>query len=216
LIALAAALVVTFSPNPSHFGQLVTATVQGGGTPSFKPFTVRERHGNTYVLQCLDPACVPGAGGRTIQVGGSKVVILPRASAKQVQTPLRSFRRQTELPKATYRVAPSLLRALLLAGAAALGLLAVVLSWPFLRRLVPERRDERTPLERALDRVRESLRREQADRRRALDLLARALGRDRSAREALELAWSQPEPDSRRIEQLVDAVTPVAAREGGE
>ena len=60
MIALAAAVVVSISPNPSHFGELVTAKVQSGPAPSFAPFVVRGRHGGTYVLQCLDPACVPG------------------------------------------------------------------------------------------------------------------------------------------------------------
>lgn len=215
MIALAAALVVTFSPNPSHFGQLVTATVQGGAAPSFKPFAVRERHGNTYVLQCLDRACVPGPGPRTLRVAGGKAVVLPRASARQVQRPLRSFRRQTDLPPVSYRVAPGTLRVALLSCAAVLSVLAVVLAWPLLRRLVPEQHDARTPLERALDLVRASLRRGQSDRRRALDLLARRLGRDRRARQALELAWSRPEPDSLRIEQLVDAVQQSAARKEG-
>ena len=195
MIALAAALLVTFTPNPSHFGQLVTARVQGAGEPSFKPFLVREQHGSTYVLQCLDPACLPGPRPRTLRVAGA-----------QVARPLRSFRRQTTPPPTSYRIRPSLLRALLLAGALVLAAAAVGVAWPLLRRLVPEPHDDRTPLQRALDLVRASLQRDPEDRRRALDLLARTLGRDPGADEALGLAWSRPEPEPQQVEQLVEHV----------
>ena len=204
MIALALAVAVTFSPNPSHFGQLVTARVPGGGTPSFKPFDVRQQHGDTYVLQCLDPACVPGPGPRVLTVAGARLVIVPRATAAQVAHPLRSFHRQTQAPPLSYRVRPSLLRGILLALGLALIALAVAVAWPLLRRLVPEAHDDRTPLQRALDLVRGSLARAPADRRRALDLLARALGRERAAREALDLAWSRPEPEPERISRLAD------------
>ena len=204
MIALAAALVVTFSPNPSHFGELVTAHANGAGTPSFKPFVVREQHGDTYVLQCLDPVCAPGPKPRVLTVAGARVVIVPRTTAAEVRHPLRSFRRQTTVPATTYRIDPGLLRALLLACAAVLVVVAAAFAWPFLRRLVPEDRDERSPLERALDLVRGSLGRSGPERRRALDLLARTLGRERAARDALDLAWSRPEPDPGRVEGLVE------------
>jgi hypothetical protein len=206
MIALAAAVVVTFSPNPSHFGQLVTARVQGGPAPSFAPFAVRERHGDTYFLQCLDPACAPGPGPRRLRVAGNRVVVLPRTTAAQVEHPLRSFRRQTAAPPVSYRIKPTLLRALALVLAAGLAAGALVLVWPVGRRLVPVPRDDRTPLQRALDLVQESLRRDPRDRRRALDLLARALGRDPRARGALDLAWSRPEPDPSGISSLVETV----------
>lgn len=206
MIALAAAVVITFSPNPSHFGQLVTATVQGGPAPSFAPFAVRERHGDTYVLQCLDPACAPGPGPRRLTVAGKRVVVLARATAAQVEHPLRSFRRQTAAPPTSYRITPALLRTLALALAAGLVAVALVLVWPVARRLVPAPRDDRTPLQRALDLVRESLRRDPRDRRRALDLLGRVLGRDPRARRALDLAWSRPEPDPAGISSLVETV----------
>jgi hypothetical protein len=207
VIALAAALaVVTFTPNPSHFGELVTAHVQRGQAPSFAPFAVRARHGTTYVLQCLDPACVPGPRRRVLTVAGSRVVVVPRASASQVERPLRSFRRQTAVAAPTYRIRPVLLRTLLAALAALLVACAAGVAWPLVRRLVPEARDERTQLERALDLVRESLRRDQRDRRRALDLLGRVLGRDPRSRRALELAWSQPDPDPGRVAALVETV----------
>jgi hypothetical protein len=206
VIVLAAALVVSLSPNPSHFGDLVTARVQGGATPSFVPFSVRGHHGDTYVLQCLDPRCVPNGASKTFLVGGAHLVVLPRTTAGEAAHPLRSFRRQTQVPPPSYRIAPTLLRALLLLGAALLVAAAFAVAWPLARRLVPERRDERTPLERALALVRASLRRPPQDRRRALDLLARVVGRDPQARQVLELAWSRPDPEPARVEALVDAV----------
>jgi hypothetical protein len=206
VIALAAAAaLVTFSPSPSHFGELVTARVQGAASPSFAPFVVREQHGNTYVLQCLDPVCVPGPKPRVLRVAGTRVVIVPSTTAAEVAHPLRSFHRQTTPPPTSYNIRPGLLRALLLGGAALLVAVAVVLLAPLLRRLLPEPRDDRTPLQRALDLVRASLTRGSEDRRRALDLLARAVGRDRS-RAALDLAWSRPQPDAARIESLVESV----------
>lgn len=206
MIALAAAAaLVTFSPNPSHFGELLTARVQGPASPSFAPFVVREQHGSTYVLQCLDPACVPGPNPRVLHVAGTRVVIVPSTTAAEAAHPLRSFRRQTTQPPTSYSIQPGVLRALLFAGAALLVLGAAVVLAPLVKRLVPEPRDDRTPLQRALALVRASLARGPDDRRRALDLLARAVGRDRS-RAALDLAWSRPQPDPARIESLVDSL----------
>jgi hypothetical protein len=210
MIALVAALAVSFSPNPSHFGELVTASVQGAGSPSFKPFVVRGQHGDTYVLQCLDPACVPGPGPRRLRVAGARVVIVPRTTAAEVAHPIRSFHRQTSPPPPSYRIRPALLRVLLPAAAALLVAAAAALAWPLLRRLVPEPHDDRTPLQRAVDLVRASLRGAPEDRRRALDLLARTLGREGDAGEALELAWSRPDPEPQRVERLVERVEPKA------
>lgn len=205
IVLAAAAALVTFSPNPSHFGELVTARVQGAASPSFAPFVVRAQHGDAYVLQCLDPVCVPGPKPRVLRVAGARVEIVPSTTAAQVAHPLRSFRRQTTPPATSYTIGPGLLRALLFGGAAVLLEVAGVLLFPLVKRLLPERRDDRTPLQRALDLVRASLGRGPGDRRRALDLLARAVGRDGS-RAALDLAWSRPQPDPVRIEALVDSV----------
>jgi hypothetical protein len=207
IAAALAAVVVTVSPNPSRFGQLVDATVHGAGpAPSFKPFLVRAQHGNRYVLQCLDAACVPGPGPRVLRVAGTRVVIRPRTTNAEVAKPLRSFRRQTQIPPTTYRVRPAVLRTVLAVAVAALLALAVVLLLPVVRKLVPEPRDDRTPLERALALVRASLRRDAPDRRRALDVLARALAGRAAARDALDLAWSRPAPDEKRVEHLLEEV----------
>jgi hypothetical protein len=205
--AVVAALVVALSPNPSHFGQLITASVTGPGTPSFAPFAVRARHGDSYVLQCLDPACVPGPGPRVLRIGGRRVVIVPRATAAQVSSPQRAFRHQTTSPPPSYRISPRLLRVLLLLAALALAGVGACALWGPDRRLLPDRRNERTPLERALALARASMRRSVEDRRRALDLLARALGsRGPAAHDALELAWSEPDPAPASIEGLIERV----------
>ena len=192
-----AAAAVTFSPNPSHFGELVTATVHGAGALP---------HGRRHELQCLDPACVPGPGRRVLHVAGARLEIVPRTTAAEVAKPLRSFRRQTEIPAASYRVRPGRLRAVLGIAALVLVVLAAVLLAPVARRLVPGPRDDRTPLERALALVRASLRRDPADRRRALDLLARALGDRAGERDALDLAWSRPSPGDEQVERLLERV----------
>jgi hypothetical protein len=206
VIALAAAAVVALSPNPAHFGEPITAHVTGGPAPSFKPYSVRSQNGETYILQCLVSACLPGPGPKVLTIGGTRLVIVPRATEKQVAHPLRSFHRQTTPPPISYTVRPAVLRAILLGAVLLLLAIGLAVAWPLLRRLIPEPHDDRTPLQRALDLVRSSLSRSPSDRRRALDLLARAVGRKPAAGEALELAWSRPDPEPRRVEQLVDRV----------
>jgi len=206
IAAFAAAVVVALSPNPSHFGEIVTATVSGAGSPDFAPFAVRGHHGNVYELQCLDPACVPGPGPRVVRVAGRRLVIVPRTTSAQVADPLHSFRRETTLPPPAYRIRPALLRALLFAAAVVLAAVAVLAVWPAVRRLAPAHVDRRSPLQRALALVRTALGRSAEDRRRALDLLARSLGHEAPVAETLDLAWSEPDPEPTRIKQLVEQI----------
>jgi hypothetical protein len=206
LSAFAAALVLSLVPNPAHFGDVVTAKLGPGSPPSFAPFAIRAKHGSTYELQCLDSACAPGAGGRRFTLGGKALVILPRATNHETEEPLRSFRRQTSLRPTSYTIRPRLLQGFLFGIAAALIALAIIVTWPLFRRLVPEPVDPRTPLQRALDLVRASLRRSSDDRRRALDVLGRALAGRPLARDALGLAWSRREPDVSQTESFVDSV----------
>jgi len=126
VIALAAAAVVALSPNPAHFGEPITAHVTGGPAPSFKPYSVRSQNGETYILQCLVSACLPGPGPKVLTIGGTRLVIVPRATEKQVAHPLRSFNRQTTPPPISYTVRPAVLRAILLG--AVLLLLAIGLA----------------------------------------------------------------------------------------
>jgi hypothetical protein len=208
--ALVAAVVVALAPTQIHFGDLVTATVRGAGEPSFAPFSVREHRGNTYVLQCLSARCVPGSRGRIVTVGAAHVLIQPRATAAQAQTPLRSFRRETAALPTSYRIDPSLLLALLLAAAGLLFAAAAFFAAPLVRRSLLEPRDRRTPLEHALELVRASAGRGSEDRRRALDLLGRALDRKAAARDAYALAWSEPEPEPHQVEAFADSLEPNA------
>jgi hypothetical protein len=202
-----AALAIALSPNPAHFGQLVTAHVTGSAAHvDFAPFAIRSHHGSDYVLQCLDPVCVPGPGVVIVAPKRLHAVVLPRATEAQVQRPLRSFHRQTALPAPSYRMRPSTLRLLALALAALATAGAAALLWPMLRRLVPEHVDDRTALEQALDLVRASLRRDGEERRRALDVLARVLGGGTLQDDALALAWSEPDPDPDRVSALVERV----------
>jgi hypothetical protein len=133
-------------------------------------------------------------------------VITPRTTGAQVTHPLQSFRRETTLAAPSYWIRPGLLRTLLLVAALLLASLAALVAYPVVRRLIPEGVDERTPLERALALARASIGRGGEDRRRALDVLGRALAEDTRARDALDLAWSQPPPEPERIAELVEQV----------
>jgi hypothetical protein len=138
------------------------------------------------------------------------VRVVPRATARQVAHPERSFLHPTALPPPTYRFAPSTTRDVLFALAAVLVLVALLLVRPLVWRArvrAPEPQPEQ--LARALALVRASLTRSQADRRRALGLLSRALRRRHEpavGQAAADLAWSEPEPDPRRMEDLVDRI----------
>jgi hypothetical protein len=71
------------------------------------------------------------------------------------------------------------------------------------------REAELEPLARALALVRASLTRPAPDRRRALGLLSRTLRRRQepaTGQAAADLAWSEPEPDPRSIEALIDQI----------
>jgi hypothetical protein len=184
------------SPNPSHLGDLVTVVVAHGTSPAFAPFAVRSHDGDRYVLQCLDPACVPQGRARRIVVPGlPPIVVVPRVTAREVARPAASFRRETTLPPPRYRIDPTLLRALLAVAAVVAAAFAAYL-------LRPARRDRRSALERALVLARASAGRPPDDRRRALDLLGRAAGDGR----ILVTAWNAPEPTPERVLAIADAV----------
>lgn len=197
--------IVAVSPNPSHFGQVVEVTVRGHGEPGFLPFAVRGRHGSTYDLQCLAAACVPGAKPRTLTVDGARIEIVGRVTNRQVADPPRFFEQETRVPPPSYRIAPATLQVVLLVAAAILVAVAVWLARPAVRRALQRFEAEHTPLERALLLARASLRRSPEDRRRAVDLLARTAPTARRPG-ALELAWSEPDPDTGRVEALIRTI----------
>jgi hypothetical protein len=232
----------SISPRPTLFGDVihatvtvtapVVATVDGG----FAPFRV-VRSSSSHIqgragvvttwhllLQCLEAACAPGPGRRTVPLASARVragasvlvarlpsvVVAPRVSARQVADPEASFLHPTAPLPPTYRFSPGTIRTVLFAAAALLVLGAAALLVPLARtrpRLPGE--VELDPLDRALALVLASRTRAVPDRRRALGLLARALrrrGRPSEARAASDLAWSKPEPQSDRIMDLADRV----------
>jgi hypothetical protein len=117
------------------------------------------------------------------------------------------FQADTTPPPLTYRWAPATF-ATVLDGLAALFALAAVgigasQALGRARRRRPAAADA---LERALRLAREAETLPAPDRRRALDLLARLLGRDGLSRTASQLAWSEPEPESDEVEELVSEI----------
>jgi hypothetical protein len=208
------------------------ATVQGG----FSPYQVlgsrstSSRAGDvvttvsTFDLQCLEPQCAPGPGARRIALAPSRVLVgsrvlnarfarvlvETRATAEQVAHPERSFLHPTTPARPVYRVSPGTARALLLVAALVLVLVAAILLRPLARRRQAQSREPQPDsLARALVLVRAARSRPPPDRRRALGLLARVLrrrGDAPDARAAADLAWSEPEPDSDRMQRLADHV----------
>ncbi len=203
--------------------------------PGFAPFQVLRSSTSSqgsgvvvttwrYDLQCLDASCAPGAGRRLVplasshvRVGSSTVIarfpavsVVPRATAKQVANPQRSFLHPTSPVPPTYRFSPTLIRRTLFGATAVLVLVAAALLVPL---ALPKRgvrsREDIDPLGRALALVRASLSRPPPDRRRALGLLSRTLrrnGESQVARAAADLAWSEPEPDPARITSLIERI----------
>ncbi len=177
-----------------------------------------------FTLQCLQPQCAPGPGVRGVPLAPSRVrvgresalarfpvvQVVPRVTAQQVSRPNSSFLHPTTLPAPTYRVSPTIARAVLLAAALVLVLVALVLLRPVVLPARPRAAEpEPEALGHALALVRASLTRSAADRRRALGLLSRTLRRRHeaaTAQAAADLAWSEPEPDPQRMEALADRV----------
>jgi hypothetical protein len=182
-------------------------------------------------IACLDEDCVPGNGPRILRLpplrvsaprrNGTRVVsvvswpavtVTGRVTHGEAGAAVPPFRRETDLPRATYRLSPRLLAASLDGLAAALLLAGALLV---LRQIVARRRHraaERfarlSPLERALVYARESERRGPADRRRALGLLGRVLGGTGSGlgNAAFRLAWSAPDPSPEQVAAVVGDV----------
>jgi hypothetical protein len=177
-----------------------------------------------FALQCLQAQCAPGPGVRSVRLTPSRVRVgpqsalarfpvvrvVPRVTARQVSRPNSSFLHPTTLPAPTYRVSPTTARAVLLAAAVVLVLAALVLLRPVVLPARPRAAEpEPEPLGRALALVRASLTRSAPDRRRALGLLSRTLRRRHEAatgQAAADLAWSEPEPDPQRMEELADRI----------
>lgn len=242
--ALAADVRVTTSitPRPARFGDVIhaTLTVHSSATVTvqegFAPYQVVSRTTSSdgavttvrFDLQCLEARCAPGPGARSVPLAparvhaGSDVVVArfpavrvePRASEAQVANPERSFLHPTTPPPPSFRFAPRTAQKALIAGAAALVLVALALVLPLLRpRRARATAEPVDPLAHALALVRDARSRPSGDRRRALGLLARVLRRSGAAttgQAAADLAWSEPEPEPARMAQLLDQIEQVS------
>jgi hypothetical protein len=209
-----------FSPYDVSAGPVIERSVEGGtGHVSFR-----------YTLRCLREGCEP-AGARGIArfesglvryrftdnpgvgrdvVDWPAVIVASRVATPDVEA-IRWRASETELPAVTTRFGPKTIAVVLLLGALALAACAVWLG----RRLwhVPAAveetapRDERPPLQRALElaRTRAANGATAPERRRALELVAReldAVGLADHADEARELAWSPRPSSADEIESL--------------
>jgi hypothetical protein len=193
-----------------------------------------------YVLGCLVSQCLPRGTGR-VEIGGVAVNYLRRGesepSAATVEwVPIRAAGRidpneleqaalrsdLRDLPSASYRVSPRTVElvALALAVLFAVGAAILVLRLLPLDRLATRLGarfvDKRSPLEQALELVRESAASgSPEEERRALERLAVELRRTRNpalAGDASRLAWSQPVPAG--IDPLSDEVERVISENG--
>jgi hypothetical protein len=135
---------------------------------------------------------------------------LPPLTAEQLRlqapittglSPAAAMFAPVEVPAATYRMSPTLLAVLLLAGAALALAAGAFVGRPVLEHIRSSAQPDDLPiltaLERALERVEQSARAAGRGDREALALLARELtraGRPDDARQARRLAWSEHEP----------------------
>ena len=201
----------------------------------------------TFVLRCLTGTCVPsGESARyefpsarvrfaetDVEAAGVSAITIPMPSVR-VYSRFTALGAGTDrdsapwivdlssLPAASFRIAPGLLVALLLSGAALAAIAGVFLgylAWPP-RVLEPEEEPEPelpqapplSPLEQALVLLEQSIRVDgAADQRRALELVAEELeladwGDRDLARTARALAWSEGVPPADETTQLAARV----------
>lgn len=170
-------------------------------------------------LACRSAACVPARGVRRIQlpplsVGEEEIAwppvdVLPRVPAAAVEADDPPWAVDVSPPQLTFRVEPNasvaVLTAIALAFSAA-GLALLALEGRAALAARPRR--AATPLERALARVRASLRGEARERRRAVGALARVVAPADAglAQSAAELAWAKPQPERVEVEELAARV----------
>jgi hypothetical protein len=153
-------------------------------------------------------ASVQARTGRTARASAPwpTLSVRGRVTASDLAASSPPFEADTTPPAATSRIAPATLATLLdvLAVLCALSAIGLV-GWQVHLRM-QRRRPRPGELERALQLTREAERRPVPDRRRALALLGRALGRDHRSGAARRLAWSEPAPEPRELEELVSAI----------
>jgi hypothetical protein len=184
-----------------------------------------------WSLDCLDRACLPRETARRfvfapVQAryrGGVASAVWPalrvdtRVGPQDLARPALRFD-VLPLPKATERISPGALHALLLAGAALAFLAAAALLVPELFALVPAYRrvDRRTPLERALAHVRAARAHGDPPRRRALERLAREVDDPELGTRIRELAWSPPGPEEDEMDHVAQQATQQAGQQREE
>ncbi|HEV2590644.1 MAG TPA: hypothetical protein VGU02_02005 [Gaiellaceae bacterium] len=203
--------------------------------PQGSPAVTRTRSGRTetlhyeYMLECTSEACLPG--GKPLVVQFPPVVVTAASRGRMhnvhaawpqllVSSRIRSgtgklvFAGPGGVPRARFDVSPGALTGLLLVLAGILSAAAVAILVREGFRLAATRRHDaearRTPLEIALERVREAAGRpESADRRKALGHLAQVLARRGDAAIAGtvdEAAWRPAAPDDARMFSIAEEV----------
>jgi hypothetical protein len=176
-------------------------------------------------VSCLTAACAARSGvarvglpvvrasvlarnGRLARVSAAwpTLAVRGRVTASDLAASSPPFEAETAPPAATYRIAPATLATLLDVLAVLCALCAIGLAGWQVNLLLRRRGPQLGALERALRLTREAERRPAPDRRRALALLGRALGRDQRSGAARRLAWSEPVPESRELEEIVSDI----------
>ena len=170
-------------------------------------------------LACRAAGCVPTDGARSVRlpplvvdgrpVPWPTVDVLPRVPAAAVKAEPPPFAADASPPEPTYRVDPDRAFALLVALGLLLGVAgATLLAFESRAAIAARPRPTRTPLERALARVRASLGARPGERRRAVGSLARLVEPAHPAlgRSAAELAWAERQPDGADVEALASRV----------
>ena len=135
------------------------------------------------------------------------VFVLSRLEQSDVGAPTPRFRVPDEAPPTSYRIAPTTLSRLLVAGGVVALLAGAALVATSLRRR--QRPADQVALEQALLAVRQALGAEPPERRRALEQLARVLDRRRGVaggEGVRALAWAPPAPEAPRMAALADEV----------
>ena len=191
-----------------------------------------------YSIQCVSDGCLPAGGSRVVKLPGALVkaqagarplsavaswppaTISTRLSESDVHATTPRFRHSASLPAPLYAVSPGTLALSLTVVGALLALAAAVILGAELVAQLRRRRARaafRTPLESALDFVRDAARRRDADdRRKALELLAETLeteGNPSLAGTAWQAAWAEQPPSPERALEVVEDVEALTGSE---
>jgi hypothetical protein len=151
-------------------------------------------------------ASVRRRDGGVAQASTAWATLSVRGRVTKADLTARALEADAAPPAVTYSIAPGTLGALLELVAVLCALGAIALAGWEVHLRIERRRRPPTALEHALRLTREAQRRPAPDRRRALALLGRALDRDQRSGAVQRLAWSEPVPKPRELEELVSEV----------